>query len=222
MKSSISHWGGCSLLIACLLAGGCAAGSAGRSAAPARADSTPGQENSTDSNGNLFARVSDREIVPFDSIIIEVFEEQDLSVERHVGASGFISYPYLGLIQVAGKTGGEVAGEIERKLGENILRHPQVTVLVKEYGKRTVSVLGAGTVQQPGLIDLPGEQSWGILDAIAQAGGLTRSANRRGIFLTRGGETHQFSLDQLKGEMDPAQRILLQPGDVIEVKERFW
>jgi protein involved in polysaccharide export with SLBB domain len=162
----------------------------------------------------------DRRIEPFDIIIIEVFGEDELSVERRVEARGYISFPLLERVSVAGKTASEVALDLQERLGSDYLRHPQVSVLVKEYVQRTVNVFGP--VVKQGNFDLPGEQSWGILDAIAEAGGLTKEAKRTGIELNRQGKTYRFSLDELKKVTDPGKKFLLEPGDVIIVKERFF
>jgi len=85
---------------------------------------------------------------------------------------------------------------------------------------RTVSVIGQ--VNKPGVIALPGEQKIGILEAIASAGDLTRSANKNRIELSRKGKTYKFTLDDLKKESNPEKKFWLEPGDVIYIHESFF
>src|SRR5688572_33422737 len=77
--------------------------------------------------------VQDRRIEPSDLIIVAVFDETKLSGEYRVEAGGTIRYPLLGDIKVAGKTPTEVANDLNKKLGEDYLVKPEVTVLVKQY-----------------------------------------------------------------------------------------
>ena len=97
---------------------------------------------------------------------------------------------------------------------------PQVIVTVKEYRTRTVLVIGQ--VNKAGLITLPGEQKLDILEAIAQAGDLTRSANKKRIEVSRKGKTYKFALDDLKKESNPDKKFWLEPGDVIYIHESFF
>ncbi len=164
---------------------------------------------------------ADRKIAPADTLIIEVFNEKGLSVERRVEAGGTISYPLLGPVDVAGKTTAFVENILKERLEARYLVDAQVTVNVKEYSLLTVTVLGevAGKL---GPIKLPGERRMDILEAIAEAGGFTPNANKNKIQLTRNGKTTDYKFDKLRNVIDPKKRIWLEPGDIIYVPERFW
>lgn len=170
------------------------------------------------SNSALAEDEADRKIAASDTIMIEVFREKDLTLECRVQAGGTITYPLLGNVAVAGKTTAEVVGFLKEKLGE-FLVDPQVTVNVKEYRQRTVLVMGA--VMKAGAIKLLPEQKMDILEAIAEAGGFSREANKSKIELTRNGKTKTYKYDQLRKETDPKKKVWLEPGDVIDVKESF-
>src|SRR5262245_44646743 len=121
------------------------------------------------------AAEADHKIAPLDVINIDVVGEKDLSNESlRVSCSGSITFTCLGSVEVKGKTPAEVENLLKEKLGEDFLVNPQVIVTVKEYRSRTVSVIGQ--VNKPGNIALPAEQRMGILEAIAQAGDLAKSA----------------------------------------------
>lgn len=164
--------------------------------------------------------LTDHRLAPLEIILVDVFGEKDLSKEVRVQASGRISFPLLGDVDVAGKTTTEVEKLLKELLGKDYLVDPQVMVAVKDYRQRYVNVIGQ--VVKPGAIPLPGEEKWTILDAIGQAGGLTRMANPNRIEFSRQGQVQTFSLDQLKKISDPAKKIFLEPGDTISVRESTW
>src|SRR5437667_11653956 len=100
------------------------------------------------------AAEGDHKIAPLDIINIDVVGEKDLSKENlRVSSSGTITFPFLGSVEVKGKTPAEVENLLKEKLGEDYLVNPQVIVTVKEYRSRTVSVIGQ--VNKPGNIALP-------------------------------------------------------------------
>ena len=164
--------------------------------------------------------LTDHRLAPLEIIIVDVFGEKDLSREVRVQVSGKISFPLLGDVDVAGKTTTEVEKILKDMLGKDYLVDPQVMVAVKEYRQRYVNMIGQ--VVKPGAIPLPGEEKWTILDAIGQAGGLTRVANQNHIEFSRQGQVQTFSLEQLKKITDPAKKIILEPGDTISVRESVW
>src|SRR6185503_18069600 len=166
------------------------------------------------------AAEGDHKIAPLDIIMIDVVGEKDLSKELRVSSSGTITFPFLGSIEVKGKTPAEVERLLKEKLGKDYLVDPQVLITVKEYRSRTVSVIGQ--VNKPGVIALPAEQKLGILEAIAQAGDLAKSANKNRIEVSRKGKTQKFTLDELKKDTAPEKKFWLEPGDVIYVHESFF
>ena len=166
------------------------------------------------------AAEGDHKIAPLDIITIDVVGEKDLSKELRVSTSGTITFPFLGSIEVKGKTPAEVENLIKEKLGKDYLVDPQVIITVKEYRSRTVLVIGQ--VNKPGLIALPAEQKLGILEAIGQAGDLAKSANKNRIEVSRKGKTQKFTLDDLKKDTSPEKKFWLEPGDVIYVHESFF
>ncbi len=167
------------------------------------------------------AAEGDHKIAPLDIINIDVVGEKDLSKENlRVSSSGTITFPFLGSVEVKGKTPAEVENLLKEQLGKDYLVNPQVIVTVKEYRSRTVSVIGQ--VNKPGNIALPAEQKMGILEAIAQAGDLAKSANKNRIEVSRKGKTQKFTLDDLKKDTSPEKKFWLEPGDVIYVHESFF
>ena len=162
--------------------------------------------------------LSDYQIAPNDIIIVDVFGEKDLSKEFRVSATGTINYYFLGEVKVGGKTTAEVRDLLTSELNKDYLVEPQVTVDVKEYRVREVFV--NGQVHKPGAILMTGEQELDIVSAIAKAGGFHPRANQNKIKFTRPGEKERvFSFDELKN--NPRNKILLRPGDIIEVADKL-
>lgn len=166
-------------------------------------------------------RETDRKIAPSDLLSIEVYGDKDLTVERRVEQSGFISYPLLTNVEVANKTTVQVAELLTQMLADGYLRKPHVTVTVKEYRSRTVSVMGA--VQRPGAYELPKETRLDILEAISMASGLQQIGNKNKIEHTRNGVTTKHRFDDLREEMDNSRlKVWLEPGDKIYVPEAIF
>jgi polysaccharide export outer membrane protein len=161
--------------------------------------------------------VEDRRIERSDLLIVAVFDEPKLSGEYRVQAGGTIRYPLLGSIEVAGKTPTEVADDLNKKLGEDYLVDPEVTVLVKQYRPRTVTVIGK--VMKPGPVLLPEEERMDIVQALAQAQGFQPTANQSKIALSRNGKTTVYRFKDIVQIVDENKKIWLEPGDVIDVKE---
>ena len=161
---------------------------------------------------------ADRVIVPQDILSIDVFNEKELTKEQlRVSNTGEISFPLLKTVPVAGKTPSQVEKLMQNLLGKDYLVDPHVTVMIKTYRIRTVAVLGA--VMKPGSIELPGEEKYTIVQAIARAEGPTNKANQRKIEFTHDGKTKTYNMKELKATTDPAKIIYVEPGDIITVPE---
>lgn len=105
---------------------------------------------------------------PFDSLTIDVFGIQELSNRAvQVDASGRISFPLAGIVDVSGLTPAEVEGELATRLRRAHVREPQVTVNLKETLSQVITV--EGEVNKPGLYPVVGRLT--LMGAIAKAEG---------------------------------------------------
>jgi polysaccharide export outer membrane protein len=156
-------------------------------------------------------------IGPQDLLVINVFGVADLNKEVRVSEDGKISLPLVGEIEVNGLTKSELEQKLAALLGEKYVRDPQVTVFIKEYKSRRVSVLGA--VQTPGPYQILGRQT--LMQLISEAGGLTRDAGDEIIIIRRlhdGGSTSlHISIDDLFIKGDARLNVPLEPDDIINV-----
>jgi protein involved in polysaccharide export with SLBB domain len=117
---------------------------------------------------------------PGDILEISVPDMEQLKDrEARVSASGTITLPVVGVVDVGGMTQDQLKVALEKRLAR-YMRDPDVDVSVKEYHSREVAVVGM--VQKPGLYTLE-TRSDTILDMISKAGGMTENASSRIIFV---------------------------------------
>jgi len=154
-------------------------------------------------------------IGPGDTLDIQVFGEEDLSMQFVVGASGSLDFPLVGQVEASGLTVSGLDERLTARLGEKFLRNPQVQIVVESYASQPVQVLGA--VKKPGVFHLSGTTT--VLDIIAKAGGV----REEGVSEVRiqhkdsSQPTTVVKLDQLMGEK--SESVQLQAGDVVYVSE---
>jgi polysaccharide export outer membrane protein len=168
-------------------------------------------------NGDLQAdrATSQFTLGPADVIRVNVWKNTDLSQTVTVGPDGFVSLPLLGDVHVAGMTANELAHSLSSQL-TNYVVSAQVTVSVVEIRSRQVYV--TGQVGRP--CGYPLVAPITVLQLIAQAGGLSTFANRKGIIVLRGssGSTQRLHFNYVAAiHGDNKQNITLQPGDTVVV-----
>jgi protein involved in polysaccharide export with SLBB domain len=151
---------------------------------------------------------------------VRVFGEPDLSGTYRVAADGTIDYPFAGRISIIGMRSGDIQELIARKLKDGYLKNPQVSLMVKEWNSRKVSVIGQ--VQHPGSVAYFPNMT--VVDAIAAAGGFTGIASKNSVTLRR----------EMKGSVESrncpvadisegrAPNVVLRPGDILVVEERLF
>lgn len=161
--------------------------------------------------------ISDYRIGPQDLLEISVFGLEELNKSVRVSEDGNITLPLLGEIQVEGLTKGEVEKKLSQLLEEDYLQDPQVTVFIREYQSKRVSVIGA--VKNPGPYELIGHQT--LLQIISRAGGLTKEAGKEIMVIREQNdgepESIRISIDDLiiQGKVD--LNIALRPNDIVNI-----
>ena len=153
------------------------------------------------------------EVGPGDILSLEVFGEEDLTLELQVDRDGNVTLPYVGGLAVSGKTSDEVAVGIDAALRDGYLVDPKVAVRVIEYRSRPVSVVSG--VQNAGIYYMTGRMS--VLDVIALAGGSPESSTRARV--VRDTPTGQVSYDLdlqaiTAGQVEP---FYMEPEDQLHV-----
>jgi polysaccharide export outer membrane protein len=115
-------------------------------------------------------------LVPGDLVRISVHQQPDLDLETRIPDNGMISYPLIGPVQAAGRSSTALEQTIRQKLAADYLQSPSVTVMVKEYMKRRVFVVGG--VTKPDGYELAPDARMTVLQLVAAAGGFTDRASK--------------------------------------------
>lgn len=119
---------------------------------------------------------------PFDRLIIDVFGIEELSNrEVQVDASGRMSFPLIGIVEVLGKTPGEIENEMVQRLRQAHVRNPEVTINLKETISRNVTI--EGEVRQPGVYPVIGRMT--LMSAIAKAQSTTEFSRLEDVVVFR-------------------------------------
>ncbi len=131
--------------------------------------------------------------------------------QQMVGDAGAINVPFVGAIEVVGRTAAQVEREIVSRLGGRA-HQPQAMVRLVQNETRNVTIVGEVGASRRVPITARGER---LLDVLASAGGPRQPVGKTTVQLSRAGVTTSMSLDAII--RDPAQNIRVQPDDVVTV-----
>lgn len=173
---------------------------------------------------------------PTDVLGIKVFDEPALSSNYQVDADGSITFALVGRVVVGGMTVREVEAILTKRLKDDYVRRPQVSVEISQYRSRSIYVLGE--VRTPGTYSIEAQVT--LLEVIAKAGSLTSAAGNTIIVQRQrdpnapvtgpvlpgtdaGIEIMRISYDDLR-EGRFKSNILLQDGDTLFIPqaEKFY
>lgn len=133
-----------------------------------------------------------------------------------VDGQGYIDFPVIGKIHVAGMSREEIAALIKHELIEkNLVKDPVVTV---EFTNHAISVLGE--VNKPGRYGIDRDKIT-ILDALGIAGDLTIYGKREDVLVLReeNGKQVPYKINLCAGrELLTSPAYYLQQNDVIYVE----
>lgn len=154
---------------------------------------------------------------PSDYVRILVYQEPDLATETRISRDGSINFPLLGMTQIGGKTVNEAVELIRKKLDADFLVNPQITLTVLEYSRARFTILGE--VNHPGTYDIPREETVSLLDAVASAGGFTRTARTTSVTVKRkvDGRENVIKIDARQMARESTATFNILPGDTITV-----
>lgn len=132
-----------------------------------------------------------------------------------VNSKGFIDFPVLGEVHIAGQTKEEIAETIKNALITNdLVKDPIVTVA---FINLQFSVMGE--VDRPGRYNLEKNQTT-ILEALSMAGDLTIYGQRDKVFLTRdiNGKKITYQIDLRTHNVYQSPAYFVQQNDIIYVE----
>lgn len=144
-----------------------------------------------------------------DKIRVQVYGEDDLTIEARLSDAGTLSFPFLGEFKVLGLTVGQLQSYITQGLLGDYLVDPKVSVTIVEYRQFFIN----GEVEKPGGFSF--QPGLTVRKAVSLAGGFTERASKKNIFV--------ISDDD---DSNTPKRIVLgdavRPGDIITVEQSFF
>ena len=145
-----------------------------------------------------------------DRVRIIVFGQPTLTGEYTLDGNGVLAFPLIGNVDANGQSPNQLQKTIASKLDPNYLQNPSVSAEV--ITRRPFYVIGE--VQKPG--NYPYVTDMTALQAVAMAGGYTYRARQNNLYLKRLDANGRM----VRIEATPETKI--QPGDTVEIKERYF
>ena len=136
-----------------------------------------------------------------------------LAMGRTVNENGYIFYPYLGQVRVAGRLTTDVQRDLTERLQEYIT-DPQIEVMVAAFNAQKVVITGAVTAPQSlPISNIP----LSLLEAVNAAGGVSPVANKHRVRIHRNGKNYLVDLASFLENGDPRNNPILRGGDIVTV-----
>lgn len=146
---------------------------------------------------------------------------EDISKVYAVSADGSLSFPMIGTVQAAGRSAQDVETEIRDRLADGYIVSPNVTVQVKEYRSKKISIFGE--VRKPGTLSW--RPSMTINEAVSDAAGFTAMAKPNAAVVTRraaDGQTQKYTVPIERIANNSAPQFYMRPGDSVYVPKRLF
>jgi polysaccharide export outer membrane protein len=132
---------------------------------------------------------------------------------HRVSSKGTIFYPYVGIVDVAGKTTEQIREILTERLSKYI-RKPQLDVRVVGFNSQKVQV--AGAVEKPDSYPIT-DVSLMLSDVVNIAGGNNERADIQSVILNRNGENTRYNLIDRYYRGDASEDIQLRNEDIVYV-----
>ena len=217
-----------SLFILCSLANAqdmssSGSGSSGSSNNQNYSSSSNGSNGSNGSSGIGIVVGENYILKPSDVISVEVYLEGDLEKSVRVEGDGSVALALIGKVKVAGMTVAEAQSLITDLYNRDYIVDPQVSLLVVQFSPKIIHILGS--VNSPGVVEIPPDRNLSLTEAIAGVRGVSRLGNPKSITIKRvdaDGRARQMEVNFSRIVSDPnVKDIVLQEGDTVWVPERI-
>ena len=160
---------------------------------------------------------------PSDVIQVSIFLEPDLEKSVRIEADGTVTLPLIKKVKIADLTVSDAQELITQLYNRDYLVDPQISVLVVSFSPKLVRILGS--VNRPGVVEMPPDREMTLTEAIANVNGISRLGNPKSITIKRvdeSGKTLQFDVNFNRILMNAnAKDMILKEGDTIWVPERI-
>ena len=182
---------------------------------------------SVDTGELLATKVEPYRIGPQDILMVTVWDHPELTLPLGqyrtdaatgmvVDEDGFLYYPYIGRVKMAGLTVVEARTLLTAKL-DDVLQRPQVDLKVLAY--RSQKVFISGEVRNPAVYNVT-DVPFTLAEAVNRAGGFLPTADQSHVLVSRGDRTWSLNFLELMTRGNRIGQILLRDGDSVHVQNR--
>lgn len=182
---------------------------------------------STEVKELLATKVEPYRIGPQDILMVTVWDHPELTLPLGqyrtdaatgmvVDEDGFLFYPYVGRVKVAGLTVVEARALLTAKL-DDVLQRPQVDLKVLAY--RSQKVFISGEIRNPAVYNIT-DIPFTLAEAVNRAGGFLPTADQSHVLVSRGDKTWSLDFLELMTRGNRIGQILLRDGDSVQVQNR--
>ena len=160
-----------------------------------------------------------------DEIEIRVYGHEDIGMVTKIGPDGMVGIAFLGQIRLSGKTISEGADHISKGLAP-FVKHPVVSITVKEVASETATIVGA--CGKPGVYSI--SNGTRLADLYAMAGSSSvRLFNGVDVdvadldhsYLFRKGEVLPVNFRKAINEGDELHNVRIRKGDHVFIGQRL-
>lgn len=169
-------------------------------------------------SGSTHALDNNYRVVSGDVLRVTVFQNPELTLDVRVHESGYISFPLLGKVMVAGTSLEQTEQKIATSLKTGgYVRDPQVSVMLQQPFGNQVTVLGH--VSRPGRYPLM-VAGMRLTDVLAMAGGATAEGGDIAVIVgQRDGQPLRTEVDIPRLFSDNSQgNLIIAAGDSVYVE----
>ena len=191
---------------------------------------TPTAEASTNAPTTVAGVVMDdrHKLVPGDKLSFCVVEDRDEAKPLMVADTGELDVPYIGRINVAGKTCKQVATELKVLLEKDYYYRATVVLGLDQISRVLGRVYVWGQVRNQGPIEIPANETFTAGKAILRAGGFGDFANKKKVKVIRnaapedgGKQDILVNMEEVLEEGKTDKDVTLKPDDFIIVPARL-
>jgi polysaccharide export outer membrane protein len=158
-----------------------------------------------------------------DLIEVKVYGEDELTARVRLDGNGTVDLPLLPGVSLNALTQPQACERIRALYMKDFLFDPMVSLTILEYSKSKVTVLGQ--VRTPGVYLFPANERLNLLQAIALAGGYTRTGEPGKIIIKRvqNGRQNVIKVDGRAMAKEEGYKMFeIQPDDLITIAESLW
>jgi protein involved in polysaccharide export with SLBB domain len=165
-------------------------------------------------------------LMPGDSVSFQIKEDRTNAFPLLVAESSELEIPYIGRLNVSGRTCKQLAEEVKGLLEKDYYHRATVIIGLNQRSKVLGTVYVFGPVRVPGPVLIPAGETFTASKAIMRAGGFMDFANKKEVKVVRktatGNTTFKVNMVNVLEKGNPEDDITLEPEDFIIVPQRAF